>query len=430
MDLPLEGIRVVDLTLIWAGPFTTEMLGDLGAEVIRVESLRHLATNTRGMLARPTREQVLAMGQYGRCYPDLDPGERPWDRYALFNAHGRNKLSATMDLTTPRGKEMFLRLIARSDVFVENNAAKVKQTLGITWEALSAVNPRLIMLSMPGFGNDGPYVDYQGFGANAEAVTGLASLRGYRGDDPSTLTGTFYMDAASGPGGVFAITAALLQRERTGLGQFIDLAQAEQMLPHIGGAIMDYTLNGRVPQTLGNRDPVAIQGVYPCTGEDKWIAITVRDDLAWAGLCRVVGQPELIEDDRFADGLARYQNHDAIDEIVATWTRGQDQRAAMGALQEAGVAAGPVLDEPGLLADPQLAARGFFHWVDHPAAGRHRHPGHLWQIDGAPGPFGCPPTLGRDNEYVYKEILGVSEPEYADLVAEGQIGDAYAPEVR
>lgn len=430
MDLPLAGIRVVDLTVIWAGPVTTEMLGDLGAEIIRVESLRHFATNTRGFLARPTRDQVLSMGQYGRAYPDLDPGDRPWDRYALFNAHGRNKLSATMDLTTPRGKEMFLRLIERSDVFVENNAAKVKDTLGVTWDVLSAVNPRLIMLSMPGFGNEGPYVDYQGFGANAEAVTGLASLRGYRGDDPSTLTGTFYMDAASAPGGVFAVAAALLERERTGRGQFIDLAQAEQMIPHIGGAIMDYTLNGRVGRSLGNRDLVAIQGVYPCAGEDAWIAVTMCDDAAWAGFCGTIGRPDLTEDDRFADGLSRFRNHDAIDEIIAGWTRGQDQRSALEVLQAAGVAAGPVLDEPGLLADPQLAARGFFHGIDHPEAGRHRYPGHLWQIAGADAPFRCPPTLGQDNEYVYREVLGVSEEEYAVLVAEGQIGDAYAPDVR
>ena len=425
MELPLKGIRIVDLTVIWAGPFSTQMLGDLGAEVIRIESLRHFATNTRGMLPRPTKEQVESMGPYGRCYPDLDSGERPWDRFAIFNAHGRNKLSATMDLTTPRGKELFFRLIERSDAFIENNAAGVKQQLGITWDVLSEVNPRLIMLSMPGFGNSGPYIHYQGFGANADALTGFASLRGYRGDDPSTLTGIFYMDAASAPGAVFALIAALHLRERTGRGQFIDLAQAENMLPHIGGAIMDYTLNGRVRHSLGNRDGVAIQGVYPCAGEDRWIAITICDDADWARFCRAIGRPDLIEDARFADGLTRYQNHDAVDAIIAEWTRGQDQRAAMEILQQAGVAAGAVLDEPAILADPQLAARGFFHWIDHPQAGRHRYPGHLWQLSETPMPFRPAVCLGQDNEYVYREILGVSEAEYEELVREGQIGDSY-----
>ncbi|HEX2173989.1 MAG TPA: CoA transferase [Dehalococcoidia bacterium] len=429
MDLPLEGIRVVDLTVIWAGPYATELLGDLGAEVIRVESLRHFPTNTRGYWARPARDQVLGGGPFGRCYPDLEPGDRPWDRYAIFNAHGRNKLSATMDLTTPRGKEMFLRLIERSDIFIENNAAKVTSQLGITWDVLSAVNPRLIMLSMPGFGVHGPYADYQGFGANAEAVTGLASLRGYRGDDPSTLTGTFYMDAASAPGAIVALMAALLWRDRTGRGQFIELAQAEQMLPHIGGAIVDYTLNGRVRRSLGNRDPAVIQGVYQCAGEDKWVAITICD-AAWAAFCRVIGRPELIEDDRFTDSLSRYRHHDEVDEIIVAWTRQRDQRTVMKALQAAGVAAGPVLDEPGILADPQLAAREFFHWIDHPQAGRHRYPGHVWQLGDRPLPFRPAPTLGQDNEYVYKQVLGVSDEEYAGLVADGQIGDSYAPEVR
>lgn len=430
MNLPLSGVRIIDLTVIWAGPFATQMLGDLGAEVIRVESTRHFATNTRGMLTRPTKEQVRSMGQYGRCYPDLDPGDRPWDRFAIFNVHGRNKLSATMDLTTPRGREIFFRLVERSDVLIENNAAGVKQQLGIAWADLEPVNPRLVYLSMPGFGNSGPYTHYQGFGSNADALTGFASLRGYRGDDPSTLSGIFYMDAASSPGAVFAIVAGLHRRTQTGKGQFIDLAQAENMLPHIGGAIMDYTLNGRVRASLGNRDETAVQGVYPCRGDDRWIAITIRGDAEWTRFCAVIDRPELTDDERFADGLARYRNHDAIDDIIALWTRERDQRAAFDALQGAGIAAGPVLDEPGLLADPHLTERGFFHWIDHPAAGRHRHPGHLWQLSDADMPFRPAPTLGQDNEYVYREILGYSDEEIATFVAEGQIGDSYAPHLR
>jgi crotonobetainyl-CoA:carnitine CoA-transferase CaiB-like acyl-CoA transferase len=429
MKLPLKGVRVVDLTVIWAGPYATELLGDLGAEVVRIESLHHFQTNTRGFLCRPTREQVEMMGQYGRVYPELDPGERPWDRFAIFNAHGRNKLSASLDISKPRGKEIFLRLIARSDIFIENNAARVKRDMGITYDVLKEVNPRLIMLSMPGLGNDGPYVDYQGFGSNVDALSGMASLRGYRDADPSTLTGIFYMDAASGPAAAFALMAALRLRERTGRGQYIDMSQAENMLGHVGPAILDYTLNGRVRGPMGNRDDHAVQGVYPCRGEDRWLALTIATDAEWQAFCAVAGRPELAADPRFRDGPSRYRHHDDLDEAISAWTRDQDNLAAMEALQAARVPAGALLDEPAALADPQLAARGFFHWVDHPQAGRHRYPGHLWQFAATEMPFRRAPCLGEHNEYVYKEILGYSDAEYEELIALGQVGDAYVPEV-
>lgn len=430
MQLPLKGLRVVDLTVIWAGPFATELLGDLGAEIIRVESLYHFQTNTRGFLCRPSKEQVEMMGQYGRAYPDLDPGERPWDRFAIFNAHGRNKLSASMDISRPGGRELFFRLIERSDILIENNAARVKRDLGITWDVLKNVNPRLIMLSMPGLGNSGPYVDYQGFGSNVDALAGLASLRGYTDSDPSTLSGIFYMDAASGPAAAFALLAALRLRNRTGEGQFIDMSQAENMLGHVGPAIMDYTLNGRVRGPLGNRDEYSIQGVYPCAGQDCWLAITITTDADWAAFCRVADRDDLSADPRYLDAMSRYQSHDQVDEVIRAWTEQIDHREAMEILQRAGVAAGALLDEPAALANPQLNARGFFHTMDHPQAGRHRYPGHLWRLAETEMPFRCAPCLGQDNEYVYKQVIGVSDEEYARLEAQGQIGDAYAPEVR
>jgi crotonobetainyl-CoA:carnitine CoA-transferase CaiB-like acyl-CoA transferase len=201
------------------------------------------------------------------------------------------------------------------------------------------------------------------------------------------------------------------------------------MLAHVGPAIMDYTLNGRVRRPMGNRDEWAVQGVYPCAGEDRWIAITIATDTEWRRFCEVAGRPDLIADPRFRDAPSRYRHHDAADEAIAAWTRTQDPIAAMARLQEAAVPAGALLDEPTALADPQLNARGFFHPVDHPQAGRHRYPGHLWQYAATTMPFRRPPCLGEDNEYVYKELLGVSDTEYQELIALGQVGDTYAPEL-
>lgn len=425
--LPLEGIRVVDLTVVWAGPTVTMILGDLGAQVIRVESRYHPPGSTRGILPPPPKEAVPRTGNIARAYVNLDPGQRPWNRHAMFNWHGRNKLSMTLEIDRPRGLEVFRRLVEISDILVENNAAGLIERLGIDYPVVSSWNPRLIMLRMPPFGLSGPYKYFQGFGSTVEAVAGFVWIRHYPDSDPTSATPTFHMDAASGAAGAFAVLAALHYRNRTGRGMLIDLAQAENMIQHIGEIILDYTMNGRVQGSYGNRHPTAApHGVYRCQGDDRWVAISVFTDAEFAALCQVMGRPELTADPRFSTLQARRANQDELDRIIEAWTLTRTPRQVFEALQAAGVPAGPVMDERDAYEDPHARARGWFKVMTHPECGTHEYPGHLWRQSEVPLRFETPaPCLGEHNEYVYKELLGYSDAEYEELARLGHIGTDY-----
>jgi len=431
--LPLQGIRVVDITVIWAGPFATLHLADWGAEVIRVESLEHWQVGTRGGIARPSQEIVSNPVRRGTfaTYCNRDVSFRPWNRYTLFNSHARNKLSCTMDLTQPRGRELFKRLIQMSDVFLENNAPHVMENLGLTYDVLKEVNPKLIMISMPGFGNYGPYKYYRGLGAHQEGFIGHTYLRGYPNSDPSTTSTLYHADAAAGATAAFAVLLALYHRNRTGKGQFIDMAQAEATMPHLGEAIMDYTMNKRVQTSSGNRLPGAAPcGCYRCQGEDRWINITVSSDEEWEGLCRAMGEPQWTKDERFADSLSREKHQDELDKLIEEWTVKQDHYALMYLLQKEGVPAGPVIFEDDAYTDPHLKERGFFEELTHEECGTHLYPGLGWRMSRTPNNLRTPPVrLGEHNEYIYKQVLKVSAEEYMGLEKEGHIGMDYVPEI-
>lgn len=431
--LPLEGIRVVDITVLWAGPFATHQLADWGAEVIRVESLQHWQVGTRGRSAHPSQEIVSNPVRRGTLatYCNRDVSFRPWNRYTIFNAHARNKLSCTMDLARPEGREIFLRLIAASDVFVESNAPQAMENLGLTYDVLKEVNSELIMLSMPGFGNSGPYKYYRALGVHQEAFIGHTQMRGYPDSDPTSTSTLFHADESAGATGALAVLTALHYRKRTGRGQFIDMAQAETAIPHLGEAVMDYTINRRVSPRLGNRQPGAAPcGCYPCHGADRWINITVTSDEEWRGLCRTMGDPEWTREERFSDGLNRERNQDALDERVGEWTTGHDHYELMYRLQQEGVPAGPVIFEDDAYSDRHLAERGFFREVTHAECGTHLYPGFGYSLSRTPNEIRRGPVrLGEDNEYVYKDVLEVSDEEYRRLEESGQVGMDYGPEM-
>jgi len=431
--LPLEGIRVADITVIYAGPFATMNLADWGAEVIRVESLKHFQVLTRGGMARPPQEIVSNPTRTGglATYCERDVSFRPWNRWTLFNAHARNKLGCTMDLTQPKGKELFKRLIQASDVFLESNAPHVTENLGLTYDVLKEVNPGLIMLSMPGFGGYGPFKYYRGLGVHQECFIGHTFLRGYPDSDPSTTSTLYHADEAAGATAAFAVLLALHYRNRTGKGQFIDMAQAEATMPHLGEAIMDYTMNRRVQTSTGNRIPGAAPcGCYRCQGEDRWINITVTSDEEWAGLCRAMGNPEWAREERFSDSLGRGKNQDELDQRVEEWTVKQNHYDLMYLLQGEGVPAGPVIFEDDAYTDPHLKERGFFEELTHEECGTHLYPGLGFRMSRVPNKLRLPPVrLGEHNEYVYKQVLKVSDEEYAELEKEGHIGMDYVPEV-
>ena len=423
--LPLEGIRVLDLTVVWAGPAATMYLADLGAEVIRVDNPYVFPTATRGTMARPPRELVPQLGPLSG-YPDHDPGERPWNRHNMFSSHARNKLSCTLDLTTDLGRETFLRLVEQADVVVENNTVGVLPKLGLDWDTLRRANPALIVVRMPPMGLDGPYADWLGFGANFEALCGLTAIRGYRDDDPTSLTSVFHMDPASGAGAAFATMAALHRREQTGEGELIEFSQSENMLQHIGEYLIDAARTGRRHESGGNRSlAVSPQGCYRCDGDDAWVVISCADDTDWAALAGVVGGPGLVGDERFATLAGRQLLHDELDALISAWTGQRTPAEAAAAVQHAGVAAGPVLRESELRDDPHLAERGFFRRQGSVDQGWHSYPGQQWKWTGPEMRWGPINRLGDSNEYVYRDLLGLDDGAWARLVDEGHISVDY-----
>lgn len=420
MRYPLEGIRVVDLTVVWAGPGATALLGDLGAEVIRIEGNNRVS---RQVSASITKEQVAAMGYHAATYPDKDPGPRPYERSALFNWHSRNKLAACMNLDTEEGRSAALRLLAISDVFVENNSNGTLEKLGLGHERLLELNPRLIVARMPPMGMTGSMSDYLGYGPNFNSLVGIAAMDGYEGQTPDTAGENYHMDEATPAGLAFAVLAALWDRERTGLGGLIEFAQSENVMHDIGEFFLDRQLNHRNPGVLGNSDPHLLQDVYPTEDADRWVAISIRDDRDWAALASVVGPADWL-----AEGTsrqARAARSAWLRERIAGWTAGHGAAEIVAALQGMRVPAGEVLTETQVLADPHLAARDWFQVREHASPGRHRYPGHPWRADGFDLAFGRPlPGFGEDNEYVYKTLLRYSDEEYADLVARGLVTDA------
>ncbi|MGE0135381.1 MAG: CaiB/BaiF CoA transferase family protein [Dehalococcoidia bacterium] len=428
--LPLQGVRILAQAIVWAGPFGSMILSDLGADVIEVESVQHLNPTRAGMRRLPP---AILEGPTGALYLNRDGSEGFWNRHAFYNFAKRGHRSVTIDLRREEGRELFFGLIREADVFMENNAANVVEHLGIDYEQLSAVNPRLIMMRFPGFGIDGPYKHFKGYGATMEAVVGHSLLRGYSDSDPSATPAVYHGDPNAGAHAAFAIQAALYARERTGKGQLIDMSQAEAVTHHISYDLLDYRFNGRANQHWGNRHPaMAPYGVFPSSGEDTFVAIAVDTDEAFAALCREMGQPDLASDERFADLVSRYEHQAELEPAIAAWTRQLTQREAMERLQAAGVMATMVYNQAEMFDDPHLRERGFFVELDHPDVGTKRYPGPMAQFERMPltPPRGPAPRLGQHNREVFQGILGLSDERLEELEAADVIGEAYLEDAK
>jgi crotonobetainyl-CoA:carnitine CoA-transferase CaiB-like acyl-CoA transferase len=431
-SLPLEGVRVLDFTVVWAGPYSTMQLADWGAEVIRVESRQHFAPQTRGLMARPPQAMAEASANQGGGYPDDLVGEHAFNRAPFFNDHARNKLSMTVNLGTPEGQAVLDRLIAESDGLIENNLPPNIEKQGITWERVSKVNPQLIMLRVPAFGLDGPYRGYRTWGNHMEALIGHPVLRAYPHLGLDYAPTGVPSDAASGIGSALAFMMGLRQRRKTGEGLMIEVATAENFVPFIGEFVMDYTMNGRVHQQLGNTHPtLAPHNVYRCWGSDRWVAIAVRSEEEWRRFCTVAHPLDLEADPRFGSMATRHEYRDALDRRIAEWTIARDAYWVMERLQAEGIAAGVVMNERDALESRHLAARGFWHPLSHPETGTQRYAGTPWQTTGPSPeePRRYPVRLGEDNAYVYKQVLGFTDGEYAELEQAGHIGMDYDPSV-
>ena len=426
-ELPLSGIRVIDHGIVYTGASATTILADMGAEVIRIESIQVLFPFTRGYRVHPVKIDGVALG-----YVDNEPGDRPWDRWFQLHALQRNKYGITLDLSRPKGVEIYKRLVEMSDVVLDNFAPGIMDRLGIGYADLKSVKPDIIMLSASGYGAAGPYQNYAAVGASLGSMTGLASLRGYPDDDITIRSpGQVWSDNVAATTAAFAVLTALHYRKRKGKGQFIDLSQAETFLPHMGESIMEYTMNGRVPKAIGNRhSTMALHGCYRCRGDDRWVAIAVASDKQWESFCGAIGNPAWAKEERFDDALSRWQHRDELDKRIEEWTIERDPYDVMHLLQDAGVPAGPVVRQADLFNDPHLKERDFFKDIDHREAGKQRCPGMSFQFSKTPLTFRMPPNcLGEHNDYIYGELLGMSGDEIARLEKEKYIGDSFLPEI-
>jgi crotonobetainyl-CoA:carnitine CoA-transferase CaiB-like acyl-CoA transferase len=406
--LPLAGIRIVDLTMVWAGPFATKLLADLGAEVIKIEGP-----------ARTDLTRILTI-------PATREFARPFDASRYFNEYNRNKLGMAIDVQNPAGKQIVRDLAAKADVLIENFRPGVVDRLGFGYGELSKLNPRIIVVSLPGFSSYQPEASLPAYGPNIEQMGGLASLNGYLGGPPHK-SGISYGDPLAGLGGAAAVLLALLQRERTGKGQRVEVSQRNLLLSMIGDALTAYQLTGAPPARGGSRNVgYAPQGAYPTapSGEvPRWVTLSVVTDGQWQALCRVMSRPDLAADAALASVTGRMREHDRLDAEITTWASGRSADEAAAALLAAGVPAAPVMAPADLSADPNLLARDFFRTLPHPEYGEIRVTAPVWRFAGHDLGVRTAPKFGEHNREVLADLLGYAAADIDALERDGVLAD-------
>ena len=410
MATALEDVRILDFSRIWAGPHATKLLADMGAEVIKVESTR----------AWDPHRMIVGSGNL----PDGERGDDPWNRSGWFNTLNLSKYGITADVHHSDGKRVVEELVSISDVVIENFRAGAMERRGLGYEKLREIRPDLIMISMPAFGNSGPWKDFIQYGIGQEQLGGIASMNGYMGEDSPVKSGVNFGDPISGAHAAGAVLSALYYRRRTGKGLFLDVSQLESSISLIGEHVLGFQLTGENPGNRGNRHATfAPQGVYACSGEDSWIAISITSDDAWKAFCGVMGNEELANDARYADLISRYRNHDELDEVISAWTQDSEANDLMHALQEKGVAATAVFKGEDIFNDLHYQERGLLELVDHPSTGPYFIPGIAWKMSGTPGRVRGPsPRLGEHNSFVYGELLGMKREGIDQMEKDGVTG--------
>jgi crotonobetainyl-CoA:carnitine CoA-transferase CaiB-like acyl-CoA transferase len=400
---PLSGIRVLDFSWIWQGPFCTLQLAHLGAEVIRVESAKKPEIN--------------------RLIPPFADGKAGINRAGSFNQWNQGKRSIMLDLGNPAAIEIARSLVPYCDLVVENFAPGVIGRMGLGYETLSQLKPDIIMLSLSGYGQTGPYSRYVSYGGLLGAQSGLFSVSGYTSGEPGE-TGITYGDPNSGALAVFAAIAALIHRARTGRGQYIDISLWEALEMVMPEGWLEYVMNGREPAVTANRDRLMTpHNCYKSKGDvEEWITIAVGTETEWSALCSAIGQPTLVSDARFANAALRKQNEDELDAIITRWASERDRWDAAELLQQAGVAAMPTLTNKDLALDSHLRERGFLVELEHPEVGRRTHAGVPWTMSATPCRVRCPaPILGADTDEVLMSLLGYSAEKIESLHRDGVI---------
>lgn len=413
---PLVGVRIADFCWMGVGACATRVLADFGAEVIRIED--------RNRLDMPRRLPVYK-GEV-RAYGEEDANPDP-NKGGIFNNYNRNKLGVTINMRTDAGRELANRLISASSVVTENFAPGVMERWGLTYDRLKELRSDVIFARMSGYGHSGPHAEYKSYGPVVQAICGLSNISGLPGKEPSGW-GYSYMDNEAAFFNAAALLMAIYKRNNTGVGSEIDVSAIEVGVNLLGPLFLDVTANKRNTRDrafpTGNRlehPNAAPHGVYPCMGEDRWIAIAIFDEAEWTALKSVMGSPAWADDPRFSTLERRRHHQDELDAALGAWTKSFDRHALMLRLQQAGVCAGAVQNAEDLNeTDPQIAHRGVFFEMDHPVIGEAR-------FEGTPIKFSrttqenwrSAPLLGEDNEYVCRELLNLSDDDYNRLVADG-----------
>ena len=395
-----KNLRVLSFSFGAAGPYFGSILAQLGAEVIQVETMNRLDW----------------------CRTDLDPITRKQlgiNACPLFNDLNTNKLSITLNLRDPRALDIAKRLIKTCDVMIESYSPLTIDRLGLSYDVVKEINPSIIMLSSSTSGRSGPEMRVVGYAAIFAAAGGFGELTGYVDGPPSEVRGTTDLVSA------FAMTvplfAALIHRQRTGEGQYIDYSSREAIVCCIGDSIMNYSMNGIIDTRSGNWDDVMVpHNCYRCKGSDKWVSIAVANDEEWQALCRTMGNPEWAKEEKFSNPLHRWENQVELDKLIEAWTMNYTSYEVMHSLQKAGVAARPSMTGEDMFSDPHLEKRKAYHVSVNPEAGARMSISCPWgHMSATPSrAVRDAPALGEHNEYIYKKILGLSSEEFDKLTEE------------
>ena len=400
----LRGIKIVEFAAFAAGPVVGKHLVDYGATVVHVESK-----------ARPDG--------FRTHYPPYKDNIYGLNRSGLFALANSNKLGITLNLKkAPQATEIAKKIVAWSDVVIENFSPGTMKRLELDYDSLKKVKPDLIMLSSSNLGQSGPYARHPGFGSQLSSLAGFTHLTGYPDGPPQILYGPYIDYIAVGYAAV-AILASLDNRKRTGQGQYIDLAQYESGLQFLAPILLDYRVNGKIATRDANRDPqMSPHGAFPCKGEDRWCVLSVSSDEQWQALCQVMGKPAWAQEGKFITHVGRKEHEEELELKIAQWTQQQTPLEVVEKLQSAGVAAGVVNTMKDIFTDPQLTHRGQWVELNHPEIGTMHYQRPPFILSKSPaGPKKPDPLLGEHNEYFYKELLGLADKDYAALVDEGVI---------
>lgn len=408
--LPLKGLRVLDLSYVFAVPYMAGLLSDLGAEVIKIEA-PHRLDQTRGRSFGP--------------YLDNDPAADPWNRSGIFYVLNRGKTSLVLDLGQPEGRDIFRALVSKSDIVLENYTPRVMRKWSLHYEALKEIKPSLIMLSNTGYGSTGPWSSFPSQGTTLEATMGITFYTGYKDDKPWKV-GQSYPDFIACWSGLIALYAAIVHRRKTGEGQWIDVGMYQLGSALIPEPLLQKQLDGSDYTRIGNEHSEHVpSNLYPAFGDDQWIALTVETDAQWVALTGLMGMPELGQDPAFATAPARRRHRDAINRLVSEWTAHYPPLALMELLQFRGIASGPVFNSRDLLVNDHLRQRGFYEKVMHPEpVGERRIIGRPYKLRFRDAHIKGPaPRFGDGNLPVLRDLLGMDAEKIAELFDKKVVSD-------